>query len=268
MKQSWKFKRDHQGSFYFSSVNETNVKSFGSNEHYHSHFEIYYLTQGQCRYFINDKVYIAQSGDIVLIPGGTIHKSQYPDKKFSRFLINCSNQFIPTSVFKFLPSLMPLYHNAQIEPEIHNIFLSIEKNYKNPDIFSEDTIRYLMYELFILIARNPNQKTQTVAGNVYSNTAIEYINNNFRSKVSLDTIAEICCVTPEYMSKVFKKETGFTFSEYLTYTRLKNAETLLKSSNLSITEIAYKCGFTDSNYFSVVFKKIYGVSPRQIKNKS
>ena len=90
---------------------------------------------------------------------------------------------------------------------------------------------------------------------------------NFASDITLSGIAKMCSVSPEHMSRTFKKETGFGFSEYLTHLRLKEAEYLLKNSTLPITDVAYQCGFFDSNYFSVVFKKIFGVSPSGMRGK-
>ena len=69
-------------------------------------------------------------------------------------------------------------------------------------------------------------------------------------------------VSAEHLSRSFKRETGFGFKEYITLLRLKNAEELLKTrKNMSISEIAFLCGFNDSNYFSDKFKRTYGISP-------
>ena len=86
------------------------------------------------------------------------------------------------------------------------------------------------------------------------------------SDLKLTDVAEEVSISPEHLSRVFKKETGFGFSEYLSLVRLQKAEELLKSEkDLSISEVAYHCGFNDSNYFSEKFKRSYGVSPLKYK---
>ena len=71
-----------------------------------------------------------------------------------------------------------------------------------------------------------------------------------------------------YFCRVFKKSTGFGFSEYLTLYRLKQAEILLlEESTKSVSEIAYSCGFNDSNYFANRFKKIYGITPSKLRHE-
>ena len=92
--------------------------------------------------------------------------------------------------------------------------------------------------------------------------AISYIKTNFNSDISLSKIAKAHFLSPEHLSRTFKKEIGIGFSDYVTMVRLQNAENLLKNRNgRSISEIAYSCGFNDSNYFSDKFKKIHGISP-------
>ena len=68
-------------------------------------------------------------------------------------------------------------------------------------------------------------------------------------------------------SPLFKRVTGFGFCEYLTLLRLRRAEFMLKNEpGLSISSVAYACGFNDSNYFSHKFKLAYGKSPKELKN--
>ena len=78
-------------------------------------------------------------------------------------------------------------------------------------------------------------------------------------------------VSPSYLSRSFKKLTGVGLNEYINISRITAAEKLLQSGNLSITEVAFSCGFNDSNYFAAVFKRVRGVTPKkyalQSKNK-
>jgi len=260
-------KRDDGNVFYFNSEHDTRMGYYGCERHYHSLFEIYYMTEGSCSYFIDDKLYAIEKGDIVLIPGGVIHKSNYIDESYSRLLINCSKYFIPTEVLKLIPEIIYVYHNEDIEKDLGRIFSDIAKEYNYPDKFSDDSLRSLMHSLFILLARNPNHKSQVAKKNIYTEKAIEYIRNNYSLPVTLNAVSKICAVSPEHMSRIFKKETGFGFNEYLTYIRLQNAEYLLKNQNLSVTEVAHRCGFSDSNYFSYIFKKNYGLTPVEMKKK-
>lgn len=260
-------RRDEDPHFYFSRDHDISAGYEGCAQHYHNLFEIYYMVSGRCGYFLDNKSYEIESGDLILIPSGVIHKSMYRDQNYTRLLINCSKYYIPTTVFKVLPKLTYVYHNSDIQPKIDELFAAIEDDFRNPDAFSSDSLRSNMHNLFITLARNPNRKAKPAIKNMYSERVIDHIRSNFSSNISLAEVAQMCSVSAEHMSRTFKKETGFGFSEYLTHVRLQHSEYLLKNTELPITEIASQCGFDDSNYFSVIFKKNYGFPPRELRRK-
>lgn len=94
---------------------------------------------------------------------------------------------------------------------------------------------------------------------------VRYVKRNHTRNMSIDDIcAEFSC-SRSYVSRVFKKHTGKTVGEYLTFARIADARNLLDYSTLSVTEIAFSVGFSDSNYFSNVFRKHTGMSPREYR---
>ena len=256
---------DNEKKFIYFDVC-TKTKPMMPSEHYHDVFEIYYLTKGNCRYFIDDKTYETKAGDLILIPKGVIHKTTYGEGERQRKLINCSYHYIPTNVIPKLPLLMYHYRNSEISKEIDDIFLNIEKEYIKNDEFSHEALLNYIHLLFYLIARNENQTEKTDNGNYLVTEVISYLKENYDKPISLTEIADNLSVSIEHLSRVFKKETGLAFVKYLNMLRFQKAEELLKNNdNLPITEIAYKCGFNDSNYFSDKFKKYYGISPLKFK---
>ena len=102
----------------------------------------------------------------------------------------------------------------------------------------------------------------------YSSTiqkVIDHISSSFRSNISLGSIARRFNVSPSYLSTLFKKEIGITFSEYIMEKRLTFAKELLLRTNLPINVIASECGIADNNYFARVFKAKTGVTPAQFR---
>ena len=73
-------------------------------------------------------------------------------------------------------------------------------------------------------------------------------------------------ISRSYLSKKFKQTTGFGFKEYLLNVRIKEACRLLLETNHSITDIAFACGFNDSNYFGDAFRRIKGISPNKYRH--
>lgn len=95
--------------------------------------------------------------------------------------------------------------------------------------------------------------------------AVEYIKNNYNQEIVIKEVAESLFISESYLSRLFKKYTGYTFVEYLTNYRVKKAIELLKDHTIKVYEVAEKVGYNDSKYFSVIFKKYMGVTPIEFK---
>ncbi len=256
--------------FFFSHDKNTNSRNRekGNSPHYHNYFEVYFITDGECTYFINNKSYRMKKGDVILIPEGVMHMTRYADSVHSRMLFNCPMYYIPASVRASLPSMMYLYRNPAIFHEINTLFQKMEKEFNKPDRFSDEVLCCYTQELFFLLARNKNNYKTILNGNEYVEHAIDFVQENFTTRLSLDQVANMCSISPEHFSRVFKKETGFGFNKYVNLLRLQKAEQMIKQhSKMHITELATVCGFSDSNYFSVRFKETYGISPKELQKQ-
>ena len=92
---------------------------------------------------------------------------------------------------------------------------------------------------------------------------ISFIKNNLTADLSLEALAKEAKFSPIYFHKLFKASTGRTLRDYTEEQRLNKAIDLLTSTNLSLTEIAYECGFSSQSYFNYAFKKRMNVTPRE-----
>jgi two-component system response regulator YesN len=96
--------------------------------------------------------------------------------------------------------------------------------------------------------------------------AERYIKQHYADNLTLQAVAEAIHVTPAWLSKLFKRETGMTFLEYLTDVRLKRAVELLQDVQLKVYQIGYMVGYQDPVYFSRLFKKQYGCTPQEYRS--
>ena len=99
------------------------------------------------------------------------------------------------------------------------------------------------------------------------NKVAKYIQKNFRSNISLDSLSETFSISKSYLSRRFKTVFGIGINDYITYIRLLHAEKLLQTTDYPITQIAAECGYSDSNYFSTAFKNFKGMTARQFKKE-
>lgn len=109
-----------------------------------------------------------------------------------------------------------------------------------------------------------------VSGRRYSDiikAATNQIESTYMSdNISLNTVAASVGMSPSYFSSIFSREMGMTFTEYLTKVRMEKAEELLACSSMKTSEIGYEVGYKDPHYFSYIFKKMLGCSPKKYRS--
>ncbi|QTA37528.1 helix-turn-helix transcriptional regulator [Thermosipho ferrireducens] len=112
---------------------------------------------------------------------------------------------------------------------------------------------------------------KTIADNCCSNNkkiiekAILYIYDNFSRDIKLHDVCNYVHVSSSYFCSIFKKSTGMCFSRYLNRVRIEKSKELLRQSKMSILEIALEVGFNSQSYFTKMFKKITGVTPKDFR---
>ena len=110
------------------------------------------------------------------------------------------------------------------------------------------------------------------AGNVTADpdSSFQYMTANSAENLTLESMARRAMLSESHFSRLFKSTTSIGFKEYLNMLRVREAQRLLLNTSASVCEIAFSCGFNDSNYFSNSFKKITGITPleyRKLKRK-
>lgn len=96
-------------------------------------------------------------------------------------------------------------------------------------------------------------------------TIKDYIQSHLDENMTRESLAAIVYLTPDYLSHLFKRETGFSLTNYIIYERIEEAKRLLAGTGLSISDIATRCGFQNISYFSKQFKRFTGVTPREFR---
>lgn len=122
----------------------------------------------------------------------------------------------------------------------------------------------MIHQILLELEKISNQDEHSLEGTVKQ--AIAFIEGHYGEKIDLHAIASHVNVSPFHFSRVFKKHTNFTPHQYLINYRINTAKSLLFSSNLSINEIALKCGFNNVAYFTTTFKNQTNFSPKKYRD--
>lgn len=126
-------------------------------------------------------------------------------------------------------------------------------------------LKYMILELYKHCQSLQNDEREpSITKQVYLK-ALHYINENYMQQISCDSLSSELSYSTSYIQYVFKKEANTTIKAQIIKTRLSKAKHLLLHSQTSITDIAFACGFLDSNYFSTAFKNRYGISPKRYR---
>ena len=235
--------------------------------HTHSAYEIFYLTSGTRKYFINDKYFLLKTGDIACIPSNAPHKTG--GKSGQRLLINFSQNFIDNYITKegqnlFLDFFNKLFLRPTTEKQnlILEQFSAINSAYNKKDI---DTIVEHLFRLFFLLNECPTLQNEDSFAIKQLHKAMQYVETNYENISSLNDVAKVLFVSKFYLCRLFSKYLEISFNDYLTQVRLKNAKHYLRNTKLSVLEISLKCGFNSSAYFGAVFKKQFNITPLQFR---
>jgi YesN/AraC family two-component response regulator len=181
-------------------------------------------------------------------------------------VFNCTEDYIPASVRDVLRQIPYFARTEKTGSLVDEIFETIYREYDSPDDYSEDIIRTKVAQLLLTVARDGGEAPREREESPIVEQAGRYIRAHWRENVTLQDVASYCFVSREHLSRIFKKETGFGFNEYLNIYRLKKANAmLLETPKRKIAEVAAQCGFGDSNYFSKQYKKMYGISPKETR---
>lgn len=165
-------------------------------------------------------------------------------KEIYRFFITSLFHFTMDDEEKAENALKPILQDMKDAPSLDALNAVMEREFKSRSIgtHSEDEYSALV------------------------RSALLYMEKSYDGPVTLSEVAEHAGVSAEYLSRLFKEETGVKFVVYLNNLRLKNALHLLETTNLKVYEVAERVGYSNLSYFSTVFKKNFGQNPFDYKN--
>lgn len=146
-----------------------------------------------------------------------------------------------------------------------------ELRYMMESIRSSHTQKELQYQFQKVvnqaIAWNEENEEKITENGIVLN-AIAYIREHYMEPIGLSDVAQCCNVSPEYLSRIFKEETGVKFVDFLANFRISVGKRMLATGNYKVAEVAEAAGFSDQKYFQKVFKKICGISPAEYKKEN
>lgn len=248
---------------------------------WHEEIELLYFYDGGAAAQIGDRLYIAEAGDLLIVNPLQIHDVYYYSgtPRYDCVMIDKS-VYISTlnelCTAKYGSPMLDhdVHFNNVVHPddELDRVLDAFLSECRVKGFASNELGRNLIQCVFILLFRTEVQgmwkiRESKLAVSRYRRleAVFKYIDDNYAAKISTETLAKLCSVTPTHFCKLFRDATGKTASEYICEQRLTKAKTLLETTSLPVAEIAALTGFEDNCYFSRRFKRFYGVSPTNLR---
>lgn len=241
--------------------------------HFHDEYEIYYLIDGSRQFYINDRVYPMSIGTLAFVDGEDMHRTFSPNNDpYTRFVVfikksKLQNEF-PQLTTPFSNSGAIALNSAQ-QKQIRRLLDIIKDECEHTYQMRHEAIYALVINLFINVMRLVHEAPLVLSdGRCAAFDVIDYINSHYNEKLSLEDISENCHISISHLTRLFKKSTGYTVVQYTNNIRIKKAAELIKSTRLSISDIALKTGFSSFSYFGKLFSENYGISPLKYRNSN
>ena len=246
--------------------------------HYHDFHKVLIHLSGNTSYSIEGQNFDLESGDIVFVNAGEVHRPIFHDNStYERIIIYISRDFL-AEYSQADNDLSYCFRNA-MENDSHVLRL---RSFKNSPVASsvsklinnlgkdsyanELLMQVLFLEFMIALNRAALSDEVEYISTNYAGSKIgliiQYINENLKTDLSVDTIAAKFYLSRYYLMHSFKDETGYTIGNYITIKRLALAQALIDDGK-SISEAAESAGFGTYSTFLRAYKKTYGTSPKK-----
>jgi len=131
-----------------------------------------------------------------------------------------------------------------------------------------EQVREFQTEMIMGFAKTMQRRQKDAVHSVQIVKCMDYIGNHLHEKITMDDLAKHVNLNETYLSKLFRKETGLSVSEYIRDKKIEEAKGLLRFSEKTSIEIATDLGFTSHSYFISVFKKVTGETPKDYRNRT
>ena len=247
--------------------------------HYHSCAEIGICVKGSGVVHVDDRIYTFSEGDLQFVPPGVPHlAAAAPDAETRWHWISIESQrILEEAGFRDTEMLQELTENSfagvfrpQEHPRLAELFSKMQELLHRQEIYAWEETVFLVGLLMVECAKVGRQvqqenKKEARAGKL--RPAIAYIRKNYPDKEAMreERIAEVCNMSSSHFRAVFKRETGMSVRDFIIQTRLARAAYLLRSTELSVLNVALESGFGQASCFNRSFLRNFGKTPTEFR---
>lgn len=250
--------------------------------HWHDLLELNLVLVGEMEVVRNNRVFSLQEGEMIVLNRDDVHSISSKSEEFLYIQIQFSmeyyNQYIPdiwTVLFDCSPKNDDIIsQNLKAEMKSHLCSIVRMMDAHRDYVDAEKKIVYYCIDILSTLkmafaaVRSSEASSLSEEQNGRLWKAIDYMYDNHARKLTLHEVAQQVYISADYLSKLLKKQSGMAFEEFLSFIRAEMSIRALLNTDMSITNIAYECGFSAPKYYHAAFLKIYGCAPLEYRKNN
>ncbi len=253
--------------------------------HWHNYLEIAFVKQGKGVYYVENRAYEMNAGDIVVINNIEPHYMEVlppvnmvmPVVMFEPQLVWSSENHFDYNYLKPFFERSSNFNNridskSEIGQKLFALLTELEEEYINRTLGYKLMIKAKLLHIITYLIRHYQDESRSPESLSSKSKRLEklekvfeYMNKNYSQKIKLTELAELAYMSPNYFSTLFKLSTGFTPIEYLNKMRISKSIEMLRETDTTVARIALDCGFTNLANFNKIFKNFTGTTPTEIR---
>lgn len=256
------------------------VDGFLNYWHHHKQTEMLYILKGGLDVYVGKDMYPLREGDVILIGPNQLHRDLSHEVEYIVFQFDCHQYLDPSTL-----TYMKLFERVNEPLSRLNYIFEENVNAKREtiqcirDIYEEEqhkapgyemAVSMLIRKILLTLIRNDTRQVlpfKDHADIIRLKPVLDYINKNIKGKIIVKEASQIANISYHHFVKYFKKVIGMSFVDYVNYNKVKMAERILLTQDLSIEEIGERIGMTNMGHFYKIFRKFNHCSPKEFREK-
>lgn len=239
--------------------------------HNHMDFEVLLIKKGKARFIIGEHEFIAQEGDVVLVNPYETHSSyalsgflpfSYYCITFDLSLLLATSAHPSTKLCEKLTEGYIKFNHLIKDENLYCLILETEQLFRKKNEGWEFFLSAILFNFFGCLYSNKYYSSISTPSkaHIFTREVVKYIQMHFCENITSTTLAEYFSYDKSYFCRLFKKNFGLSFGEYMNAYRVNYAKELIKSGS-SVSDAAYLSGFNNLSYFTKIFKRQTGFLP-------
>lgn len=252
------------------------------NWHYHRELELLLVLDGELDVYIEDECRRLQAGDVAIIGSYQLHRDRSFDAPLDYIVLQFDlEQFFDHSTITYMRYFSEtknplsrvnyiLDEKPDVKAQIADCIREILQEASTKQAGYELAVNMLIKRILLLLLRNDSRRMlaeQEDFNRIRLKPVLHYVESHLTDRIQVEEVCKLANMSYYYFVKFFKKTIGLSFTEYVNYRKIKWAERILLTMDLSVSEVGERIGMPNMAHFYKMFKKYNECSPKEFQKK-